>query len=268
MRRLRRRPISGLPLRALIPNAITVLALCVGLGSVRFALLGRWEEALASIVLAGVLDGFDGRIARILNGETRFGAELDSLSDVIAFGVSPALIVYLWSLQQMPRYGWIFALAIAAACALRLARFNAQIDADEQPHKSAGFLTGVPAPSGAGLVMLPIFLWLVTGEPIFRNFYLVAPWTALVAFRLVSNIATFSWSSFRPRRGVRFGALAGMAALIIALVSVPWQTLSVVAVLYVLSIPVSMVRYAKVRQRRARNKQGDEPKAEMPPSTP
>jgi CDP-diacylglycerol--serine O-phosphatidyltransferase len=246
-----RRPMRGIPLRAIIPNAITVLALCMGLSAVRFALVERWETALLFIVIAAVLDGFDGRIARLLNGATRFGAELDSLSDVIAFGVSPGLMVYLWSLQTMPRYGWIFALAFAAACALRLARFNAQIDVDEQPHKSAGFLTGVPSPTGAGLVLLPIFLWLVTELPIFREFYVVAPWTGFIAFLLVSNIATFSWSSIRLRRGVRFGALAAIAGVIAAIVTIPWVALSALAISYLVSIPFSMMSYAKVRQRRA-----------------
>ena len=240
----------ALPLRALIPNAITVLALCVGLGAVRFALVGEWDAALASIVAAGILDGFDGRIARLLRGATRFGAELDSLSDVIAFGVAPAMIVYLWALQDMPRYGWIFALAHAVACALRLARFNANIDADEQPHKSAGFLTGVPAPSGAGLLMLPIFLWIVTGSETCRNFYLVAAWTACIAFLMISNVATFSWSSISLGRGAVFGGLVAMAAVILLLVAVPWLTLSAMALAYVASIPFSMIRYAKVRQQR------------------
>lgn len=253
---------GGLPLRALIPNAITVLALCIGLGAVRFALLGQWEEALASIVAAGILDGFDGRIARLLRGATRFGAELDSLSDVIAFGVAPAMVVYLWTLQEMPRYGWIFALAPAVACALRLARFNANIDADEQPHKSAGFLTGVPAPSGAGLLLLPIFLWIVTEAELFRNFYLVAAWTALIAFLMISNVATFSWSSVRLKKGYLFGALAAMAAIILTLVTVPWVTLSVVAIAYVASIPFSMIAYRKVRQRRASAAAEPEPAAD------
>lgn len=238
-------------MRALIPNAITVLALCMGLSSVRFALAEKWETALIFIIVAGVLDGFDGRIARLLNGATRFGAELDSLSDVIAFGVSPALVVYLWSLEAMPRYGWIFALAYAAACALRLARFNAQIDTEEQPHKSAGFLTGVPAPTGAGLVLLPVFLWLVTDAEILTNFYVVAPWTAIVAFLLVSNVATFSWSSLRFSRGMRFPALAATAALIVVIVNVPWIAFSVLAIAYVSSIPLSMLRYSRVRRRSA-----------------
>ncbi|WP_299327960.1 CDP-diacylglycerol--serine O-phosphatidyltransferase [Parasphingopyxis sp.] len=250
------RSMRGIPLRAIIPNGITVLALCMGLSAVRFALDAKWETALTFIVIAGVLDGFDGRIARLLNGQTRFGAELDSLSDVIAFGVAPALIVYLWALEAVPRYGWIFALAFAACCALRLARFNASIDEDEQPHKSAGFLTGVPSPTGAGLLMLPIFLTLVTEEPVFREFYIVAPWTALIAFLMVSDIATFSWSSIRLRRGLRFGALVGIAGLIVLLVNIPWVTFSAIAIAYIGSIPISMWRYAKVRQRRAQVETG------------
>ena len=131
------------------------------------------------IMVAGVLDGIDGRIARLLHGESRFGAELDSLSDAISFGVAPALILYLWSLQALPRVGWICALVFAVFCALRLARFNAQIDVTEQPHKSAGFLTGVPAPAGAGLALLPIYLWFWTDEPTVRaRRVLVAPWVA------------------------------------------------------------------------------------------
>lgn len=245
-----RRPIGGIPLRALVPNAVTVLALCLGLTGVRFAISGEWEKAVAMVMLAGVLDGLDGRIARLLQGQTRFGAELDSLSDVIAFGVSPALIIYLWSLQQAPRYGWIFVLAHAVCCALRLARFNARIDTDEQPHKSAGFLTGVPAPAGAVLLLLPITLWLVTEIRLFIDPLVVAPWSAFVAFLMISNIATFSWSSLRLRRGVRFWALAGIAVLGGAIISLPWLTFAALTVAYLLSIPFGMRSYAQVRRRR------------------
>lgn len=252
-----RRPIGGIPLRALVPNAITILALCFGLTGVRFAVSGEWEKAVAAVMLAGVLDGLDGRIARLLQGQTKFGAELDSLSDVIAFGVSPALIIYLWSLQQAPRYGWIFVLAHAVCCALRLARFNARIDTDEQPHKSAGFLTGVPAPGGAVLLLLPIILWLITGIEALNNPLVVAPWSAFVAFLMISNIATFSWSSLRVRRGVRFWSLAGIAVLGGAIVSLPWPTFAVLSFAYLLAIPLSIRGYAKVRRRRA-----EEPVAE------
>src|SRR6476619_5559122 len=123
-----------IPFRAMVPNAVTALALCFGLTGVSLALGRHWDRAIGSIILAGVLDGMDGRIARLLRAESRFGAELDSLSDNIAFGTAPALILFLWSLQTAPRFGWIAALALAVCCALRLARFNARLDAAEQPH--------------------------------------------------------------------------------------------------------------------------------------
>lgn len=241
----------GIPLRALVPNAVTALALCFGLTGVRFAIAEDWERAVAAIVIAAVLDGMDGRIARMLNGQTRFGAELDSLSDVIAFGVSPAIILYLWSLQHFEKFGWLFALAHAVCAALRLARFNANIDVEEQPHKSAGFLTGVPAPAGAGLTMLPLYLWVWTGADVLREPYVVAPWAALIAFLMISNLATFSWGSLRLRSHVRIGAILFIALVGAALFSAPWPTLSVATILYAALIPVSMVAYAKVKRQRA-----------------
>lgn len=250
------RPRRGIPLRALAPNAVTALALCFGLSGVRFAISAAggvsedWEKALASVLFAGVLDGLDGRIARMLKGESRFGAELDSLSDVIAFGVSPAIVIYLWSLQTMPQFGWSFALAHAVCCALRLARFNAAIDVKEQPHKSAGFLTGIPAPAAAGLLFLPIYLWLWTGLGIFREWGFVAPWTAVIAFLMVSDIATFSWSAVKLRHGVRFGALAGVAVLAGALISAPWATLTIASLAYIAAIPFGMTAYRKIMRLR------------------
>ena len=241
----------GIPLRALAPNAITALALCFGLTGIRFAIGGEWDRAVAAIVIAAVLDGLDGRVARMLNGASRFGAELDSLSDVIAFGVSPAIILYLWSLQYLPQYGWLFALAHAVCCALRLARFNASIDVEEQPHKSAGFLTGVPAPAGAGLLLLPLYLWLWTGEEVFRRPWLVAPWAALIAFLLVSSLATLSWSAMRPRRGIRLGLLAAIAIVGGALIVTPWATLSLASIAYAASIPIGIRSYARIKRLRA-----------------
>ncbi len=245
--RLRR----GIPLRAVAPNAVTALALCSGLTAVRFAIGGEWERALAAIIVAGVLDGLDGRIARLLKGESRFGAELDSLSDAIAFGVAPALVMFLWSLNEVPRYGWVFALSYTVCAALRLARFNAQIDDDEQPHKSAGFLTGVPAPAAAGLALLPMYLWLISDWPVFRWPWLVGPWLATVAFLMISSVATYSWSSLRLRRRIRFEALAIIAILFGALLSVPWVTLSAICVVYLALIPLSIRSYARVRRQRA-----------------
>lgn len=250
-----RRNRRGIPLRALAPNAVTALALCFGLTGVRFAIGGEWEKAATVILVAAVLDGLDGRVARLLKGESRFGAELDSLSDVIAFGVSPAIILYLWSLRWLPQYGWLFALAYALCCALRLARFNANIDAEEQPHKSAGFLTGVPAPAGAGLLLLPLYLWLWTGFGPFQHYILTAIWSPFVAFLMISNLATYSWAAMRPRRGIRLGLLAGVALFGTAAIVAPWTTLSVAAIAYALSIPFSVRAYARVKRLRAAQRQ-------------
>ncbi len=249
---------QGISLRAVVPNAVTALALCFGLTGIRFAISaagydphpGDWERAIGAIIIAAMLDGIDGRIARLLKAESRFGAELDSLSDVIAFGVSPAIIMYLWSLQNFPKFGWICALAIAVCCALRLARFNAAIDAEDQPHKSAGFLTGVPAPAGAGIAFLPLYLWLVTENELFRNPVIVAPWIVFVAILMISNVATFSWGSIRLRRHIRLEAILLLALLGTALFSEPWITLIVIAVGYIAMIPFSVRSYAKVKAAR------------------
>jgi CDP-diacylglycerol---serine O-phosphatidyltransferase len=236
----------------MIPNAITALALCMGLTGVRFAVGGEWEKALIVIVVAGILDGMDGRIARLLRAQSKFGAELDSLSDNIAFGTAPALILFLWSLQHAPRFGWTASLALAVCCALRLARFNARMDAAEQPHKSAGFNTGVPAPAGAGLAFVPIFLWLVSdGEPLFRAWPLVMAWTLFIAALMISGLPTYSWSSIRIRREWRLFTLAGVAVLGAALLTAPWYTLLVIAALYLLMIPLAWASYGRVKRRRA-----------------
>jgi CDP-diacylglycerol---serine O-phosphatidyltransferase len=250
---VRDRERRGIPLRAVVPNAVTALALCVGLTGVRFAIAEEWDRAVLAIIIAAVLDGMDGRIARWLNGQSRFGAELDSLSDVIAFGVSPAIIIHLWALQYWPRFGWVFALAYAVCAALRLARFNANIDVEDQPHKSAGFLTGVPAPAAAGLMLLPLYLWMASDREWdwLREIYVVAPWAALVAFLMISSVASFSWTSFlRLRSGMRLGAILLIALIGGALLSAPWPTLSILALLYMVLIPVSMVSYAKARRQR------------------
>jgi CDP-diacylglycerol--serine O-phosphatidyltransferase len=240
-----------IPFRAMIPNAVTALALCMGLTGVSLAIRDEWDKALGAIILAGILDGMDGRIARLLRAESRFGAELDSLSDNIAFGTAPALILFLWSLQAAPRFGWIAALALAVCCALRLARFNARLDAAEQPHKSAGFNTGVPAPAGAGLAFVPIYLWLITGDERFRAWQAVMPWTLFIAALMISSLPTYSWASIRIRRSWRLFALAGIALLGAALIVNPWPTLLVLAVLYLVMIPFAGAGYAQVRRRRA-----------------
>ena len=242
---------GGLTLRALVPNAITSGALCSGLTAIRFAIMGEWEKSVMAVILAGVLAGIDGRIARLLKAQSRFGAELDSLSDSISFGVAPALVLFLWSLQDVPRLGWFAALALAICMVLRLARFNALIDMPDEPRKQAGFLTGVPAPVGAGLAFLPLYLWIASGNPLFRQPVLVGVWLVLVAFLLISSMPTLSWKSLRPRRTVRLELIALGGIAIAALVSEPWLTLVGICVIYLLFIPYGLFSYAKVKRQRA-----------------
>jgi len=234
-----------------VPNAITSAALCSGLTGIRFAIGGEFQAAVLAVILAGLLDGIDGRVARLMKAQSRFGAELDSLSDAIAFGVAPALILYLWSLAQVPRFGWFAALALAVCCALRLARFNASIDLPGQPHKAAGFMTGVPAPVGAGLAFLPMYLWIASEWPLLREPIVVAPWALLIAFLMISNLPTLGWAALRPRRAIRLEliALAGMAT--VALLTDPWLTLVALCVLYLALMPLGVIRYRRVRRQRA-----------------
>ncbi|MEL7444484.1 MAG: phosphatidylcholine/phosphatidylserine synthase [Pseudomonadota bacterium] len=243
--------IKGLTLRAMLPNAITAAAMCAGLTGIRFAISEQWEYAVLAVVLAGILDGVDGRIARLLNAQSRFGAELDSLADSLSFGMAPAIILYMWSLQGLPSFGWFAALAFAICCAVRLARFNARIDVDDQPHKSAGFLTGVPAPVAAGLAFMPFYLWTVTGSDSFREPVTLTIWLGLIAILMISNIATLSWASIRPRRGIRLGLIVILAlAFAVALIK-PWWVLIVVSVGYLVLMPYGLLKYGRIKRRRA-----------------
>jgi CDP-diacylglycerol---serine O-phosphatidyltransferase len=249
----RRTAQAAIPIRALIPNAVTVLALCSGLTGVRFAIGGEWEKAVAAVIVAGVLDGIDGRIARLLKGTSRFGAELDSLSDMTAFGVAPALIVYLWSLQQLPGAGWVIALAHAVSCGLRLARFNAQLDGAAAPHKRPGFLTGVPAPAGAALTLTPLIVSFWLGPLLTEGWAVragvVAVVTLAVAALMASSLPTYSWSAVRLRPAWRLPALAGVGLFSGALFSAPWMTLTVVTLAYAACIPLAVRSYARMKRR-------------------
>lgn len=243
---------AGLTLRAMVPNAITAAALCAGLTGIRFAITGDFEKAVLAVVLAGVLDGIDGRIARLLKAQSRFGAELDSLADNVSFGVAPALILFLWSLDDLPRLGWFAALAFAVACALRLARFNARIDMADEPRKTAGFYTGVPAPVGAGLVFLPLYLWIVTFDEQFRNPVLVGAWLVAMAFLMISSLPTLTWGKLRLRKNFRLEALLLFGLVGAALLTETWWTLIGICVVYLALLPVGWVSYARITRQRGR----------------
>ena len=247
-----------------MPNAITAAALCAGLTGIRFAIAGDFEKSVMAVILAGLLDGIDGRAARLLKAQSKFGAELDSLADSISFGVAPALIIYLWTLQELPSLGWISALAFAICCVLRLARFNAQIDLPGMPHKQEGFLTGVPAPVGAGLAFLPMYLWIASGRAEFAHPLAVAIWLVLIAFLMISSLPTLSWSKLRPRRSIRIEVIAAVGLLVAALLTEPWLTLVGVSLVYVALIPVGLYLYGKVRRRRQGRTEPRDDAAPMP----
>jgi CDP-diacylglycerol--serine O-phosphatidyltransferase len=242
---------GGLTLRAMVPNAITAAALCAGLTGIRFGITHDFEKAVQAIILAGILDGIDGRVARMLKAQSRFGAELDSLADNVSFGVAPALLLFLWSLQDLPRIGWFAALAYAIACALRLARYNARIDMPDEPRKTAGFLTGVPAPAGAGLVFLPMYLFFVTDDPLFRDPRLVSVWLAAMGFLMISNVATLSWGKLRPRRSLRLEVILFFGMVTAGLLAEPWWTLIAISAVYLTLLPIGMIAYLRVRRQRA-----------------
>jgi CDP-diacylglycerol--serine O-phosphatidyltransferase len=239
----------GISLRQVAPNAVTAMALCFGLTAIRYGISGEWEKAVAAIVFAGVLDGVDGRIARLLKGESRFGAELDSLSDAIAFGVSPAIVLYLWSLQEMPRFGWIVVLGLALSCALRLARFNANLDVVDQPRKIAGFMTGVPAPAGAGVALLPLYIWFLTEIDLFRDWRLVGPWIVFTSFLMISSLPTLGWKRLRVPRSWRLFAIFAAGLFAASLMVAPWASLLALTLGYLALLPVGLLAYAQVKRR-------------------
>src|SRR5271170_8441513 len=195
-RRLRVKRIPRFAVNRLIPNILTLLALCAGMTAIRLALLDRFEPAAGSIIVAAVLDGIDGRIARLLKGTSTFGAELDSLSDFVSFGVAPASVLYLWTMSRLHGLGWAIVLCYAVCCALRLARFNTEAGSDRPAYASL-FFTGVAAPAGAGLVMVPMFLSFEWGDWLFRSPYLNAVTVTGVALLMVSKVPTFSLKRIR-----------------------------------------------------------------------
>jgi len=228
-----------LPVNSLIPNILTVLALCAGMSAIRFAMQEKWELAVAAIIIAGILDGLDGRMARLLKGATKFGAELDSLSDFIAFGVAPALVIYLWSTQMLGGVGWIAGLAYSTCCALRLARFNAALENPDRPVWANYFFTGMSAPAGACVALLPMAISFQVEGGFLRQPILMAAWLLLVAFMMISRIPTYSFKRVRIRRDLVLPLLVVVGIVAAILSSYPWFVLSVLGVLYLASVPFS-----------------------------
>jgi CDP-diacylglycerol--serine O-phosphatidyltransferase len=253
MRRPRRPRLRGLSVNALIPNALTVLGLCMGLTSIRFALLGRWELAVAAIIAAGIIDGLDGRVARILKASTDFGAQLDSLSDFLCFGVAPAVVLYLWTLSAGGAAGWTVALFFSVCMALRLARFNASLSKPDRPAWSSRFFVGLPAPSASGVVLLPMMLSFEFGGVGFVGHpFVVGLYTVGVALLVVSTLPMYSGKGIKLRQRHVLPVLMLVGLLFAAIVGYPWYTFSLLGIGYVSSIPFSIRSYRRLRSEAAR----------------
>lgn len=234
------------PLRSLVPNAITVLAICAGMSAMRFAILGRWEGAVLAILIAGVLDGLDGRVARLLKGTSRFGAELDSLSDIVSFGVAPAVILYSWTLRDVKGVGWLLALIFTISMALRLARFNTMSQSNTQnDEEKRDYFTGIPAPAAAALALWPMILYFLTDVDFFKNPVFCVVYLGVVAALTVSKLPTFSFKKMTIRREYVLLYLLGIAIFATLLVTHVWATMSIVGLLYSASIPLAFVHHRR-----------------------
>lgn len=243
----KRKRIPGLTINRLIPNALTLLALGAGLTGIRLALMDRWEFAIAAVAVAMVLDALDGRIARLMGATSEFGAQLDSLSDVINFGVTPAILVYIWALGDIGGLGWALALVFVMACALRLARFNTALGTADPPPWASRFFTGVPAPAGAGLVLLPMTLSFEIDSEFLRSAGVNGVALIAVAALMISKIPTFSAKRLKlPYRYVGF-ALIAAGAYAAFLVSTPWVTLGATGLAYLVSIPISATSFRRLQ---------------------
>lgn len=246
--RERQSRLRSLSFNTLLPNMLTATALIAGLTAVRFAILGRWEPAVIAIIVAAVLDGLDGAVARLLKGASEFGAQLDSLADFVSFGIAPALVLYLWVLEEGGRAGWFVALAFAICAALRLARFNVQTGESDLPPYAFRYFTGVPAPAGAGLALLPMAIEFQVGDGLMRDPWVVGVWTLAVAALFISRWPTFSLKKVRVPVRLQVPVLAGVALGAALMFTAPWPTMTVLGVAYLVSLPVSLRQFSRLRR--------------------
>jgi CDP-diacylglycerol--serine O-phosphatidyltransferase len=248
-----RRRFKAIPVRTLVPNLITLLALCAGLTAIRLAMEEKLELALAAIVFAALLDGIDGRIARMLKGTSRFGAELDSLADFVNFGVAPALILYFWGLHELKSAGWIAALVFAICAGLRLARFNVMIDDPNKPIWAGNFFTGIPAPAGAITVLLPIYVTFLGAPMGLVTVWFTFLYTLSIALLMVSRLPVFSGKRVGKRVPPEMVLpVFVMVVLFFALlVSYPWQVLTLGTLVYLACLPLGWLSYREHQRKDA-----------------
>ena len=241
--------LSAMPLLHLVPNMLTIMGLGAGMTSIRYALDGRYELAVALIGAAVVLDGLDGNSARMFNLTSKLGAQLDSLADFLSFGVAPAMLVYLWVLHDVRGVGWALAMLFAICCAFRLARFNTELEQPDRPRWTYHFFTGIPAPAAAGLALTPVMLSFVVGEHFTRWWVLAAVYMVLVAAMMVSRVPTYSVKRIRIAPEMVLPVLVVASIVIAGLVVETWLTLCVISLIYLGSIPFAVLSAHRLQQR-------------------
>ena len=243
--------VSDKKARMILPNAITLIGVCIGLTSIKFALDGKFSLAIVAILFAGLMDALDGRIARLIKGTSKMGKELDSLGDVISFGVAPAFIMYFWNLQYLEKLGWFVCLMYVVCVALRLARFN--VNSEEEPSWKDNFFEGVPAPAGGIIVLMPLVLsFSGLGEIFFNiNYDLVVPtFFIIISVLLISTIPTYSFKRIVIPRAMTKFLLFGIVLFFGALLVYTFKILAISTFLYLCLIPVSYFHYKKIKKKK------------------
>ncbi|MDB2414587.1 phosphatidylcholine/phosphatidylserine synthase [Rickettsiales bacterium] len=249
---------TSLPLVRLFPNIVTIIGLCFGMFAIKYAMLERWEMAVTFIIIAAVIDGIDGRLARMLNASSNFGAQLDSFADFLNFGIAPAMILYMWKIHEIKGLGWAIALFFIISQALRLARFNAAgMDEDDEEDEDSKllnekFFTGISAPMGASLSVAPMMIEFLLYEKFIEPPFSIHPlsviiFMAIIAALMVSRVPTLSIKKMKIRRKHASFALALSGIIVICLIVDPWITLPIVGVLYLLTIPFTIAQYYRLK---------------------
>ena len=242
--------IRDIPLRAVFPNLLTLLAICSGLTAIRFSVEGRFELAIGAIVIAAILDGLDGRVARMLKSATRFGAQMDSLADFVNFGVAPAMLLYFWTLSLAGNFGWICALIYSIGSGLRLARFNVMLENPNQPEWQKNFFLGVPAPAAALTVLLPVYLGQLGLDSLRELPHISAIYALAIGLLMVSNLPTWSGKNVgqRVRRDLVFPLMIIGVLLVAFLLSNPWETLTLISSAYLIGLPFGISFWRKANR--------------------
>lgn len=238
--------LKSLSFNRIFPNILTLLAACAGLTAMRYGIAGQWDRAVIALLAAGMLDGVDGRVARLLRSTSKFGAELDSLADAINFGVAPAIIMYLWAMNAAGGIGWALCMLHAVCCVLRLARFNTMIGAPDLPHWAHNYFTGVPSPFGAGIAIMPLIFWLYSGESVFLRPGVAGAFLFASSILMVSRVPVYSGKHMRLKPHWVVPIMVVIGAVAAFLVTEPWATLSVLGIALIATIPFSVMSFRRL----------------------